>query len=143
MEKQLQKTSTQQILNWISLIVIAGLFLRYWQDDPERFYPQVRFLITLLILTIATRTITARYSLAVYARGLFIGVGATLLLGAAYTAMGFDIKNGFFGTSILFPIIEEAAKLLPVFISLYFFKKNYKSSFNPSDWLLQYFPITK
>jgi len=92
-------------------------------------------MIFILLLTIFTRSVTVRYCFTVYARGLFLGVGITLLIGAIYRLLGFDPANDFFAYAIFFPIVEEICKILPVILSAWLIYRSRKVQFNISDWL--------
>ena len=123
---------------YLEIASIAGIIyilFKYLSADFESFWIEAWFMLEILILTAVTRTVSTKYSFFIYAQGLVIGAGFTLLIGSLVNLIGFDVGDGFFG-AVFMPIIEEVGKILPVLIAAYLTIKRTKTVFNISDFLL-------
>ncbi len=132
----MKKTSAfKKYLELAAIIGIIYIFVKYLSGNVEGFWIEAWFMLEILVLTMITRTVSAKYGLFIYTQGLVIGAGFTLIMGSLINAIGLNISEGFFG-GILMPTIEEIAKFLPVLIAAYLTIKRNKSIFNISDFLL-------
>jgi len=132
-----QKNNFYLILSDLGLLIFAGLIFYYWNDNPELAFGQIQFILFILLITLFTRSVSTRYGIGMYGRGLFLGTGITLLIGAGYRALGFDPGGSFFASSLFFPTLEEILKLFPVLLSAYLlYRKNPDQQWNISDWVM-------
>lgn len=97
-----KKPPLEKIFGWFSIAILLFIFGRYFVNNPTLFYVQAQFIVFILLVTIATRSTSVKYSFQVYASSLFISVGLTLFVGFVYRALGFDPENRFFAYAIFF-----------------------------------------
>ena len=132
----MKKTSPfKKYLELAAIVGVIYILIKYISGGAESFWIEAWFMLEILVITMITRTVSAKYGLFIYTQGLVIGAGFTLLVGSLVNLVGFEVSGGFFG-AVFMPIIEEVAKFLPVLIAAYLTIKRNKTIFNISDFLL-------
>ena len=104
-------------------------------DAPRPTLREFQFLLEILAVTIATRSISAGAGLS--ALGLGLGLTAPLMVGAghAITAAGLDTSVGIVNWGLI-PLVEELLKLVPVGIVILLRARRQRTAPNPSDLLM-------
>lgn len=116
----------------LALLALAlGLLLI---DAPGPTWRELWFLFGILLLTIATRSLRAGYSLS--ALGLGLGLVSMLMIAAGHglTAAGVDTSSGVGNWGVI-PLLEESLKLLPVAVVAWLYGRRRGLEPNPSDLL--------
>ena len=119
------------MLRMVSLALFALSLLLLAISAPGATWREVWFLGEILLITLATRSLSAGSSLS--ALGLGLGVVTLLMVGAghALAAVGIDTTSGIGNWGVI-PVLEESIKLLPVGVVVWLARKR---SPNPSDLL--------
>jgi RsiW-degrading membrane proteinase PrsW (M82 family) len=118
-------------------LVLLGISL-VWLcvDAPGPFVREAWFVLVMLALTIATRSITWRMSLVALSLGLGVAGPAMVAIGWALARAGLDISESNAADWALVPILEECVKLLPLAYLAWMYGRKSRLTLNPSDWLL-------
>lgn len=115
---------------------LLGLSL-FWLavDAPRPALREIQFLLEILAVTIATRSMSAGSALS--ALGLGLGLTVPLMVGAghAITAAGLDTSEGIVNWGLI-PVVEEVLKLVPVGIVMLLRARRQLTAPNPSDLLM-------
>ena len=90
---------------------------------------------TILLVTVATRSMSARYGISALSLGMGLTTLAVIGAGHAMTAAGVDTTEGA-GNWGLVPFMEEALKLAPVGIVVWLYARRRRFAPNPSDLLM-------
>ncbi len=127
-------TSTMRRLLVLSPIALSVGWL--FVDAPGPVLREGWFVLVMLTLTLATRTVT--WSETIFALSLGIGLVAPLMILVGWTLAkaGLDVSVSELGSWAVVPVIEELLKLVPVFIAAALYRRRTKLELNPSDWLL-------
>ena len=123
------------MLRMVSLALLALSLLLLAVDAPAATWREVWFLGEILMITLATRSLSAGSALA--ALGMGLGVVSLLMVGAghALAAAGMDTSSGVGNWGVI-PILEESIKLLPVFVMVLLGRRCPASTPTPSDLLV-------
>ena len=115
--------------------LIAGTLLVMLYYAPGAVLRELQFVVTILIVTVATRSM--RSSSGLSALGLGLGIVVFLAVGAGYlmTKAGLDLGAGFTNWGLV-PIVEEALKLSPVLLAAAVLQRRHRLTPNPSDLLM-------
>lgn len=122
-------------LRLASLVIVALSLLMAAFGAPGATWRELQFLGLVILVTIATRSMGARYAVSALALGL--GVTTILIVGAghALTAAGIDTTEGVGNWGVI-PLMEEALKLGPVVIVAWLYARRRRFDPNPSDVLM-------
>lgn len=123
------------MLRMVSLALLALSLLLLAVDAPGATWREVWFLGEILLITLATRSLSAGSALSALAMGL--GVVTLLMVGAghAMAAAGIDTSSGVGNWGVI-PILEESIKLLPVVVMVLLGRRRPALTPNPSDLLV-------
>lgn len=123
------------MLRTVALALLALSLLLLAMDAPGPTWRELWFLGEILVMTLATRSLSAGSALS--ALGLGLGVVTLLLVGTghALTAAGIDTGSGVGNWGVI-PILEEAIKLLPVAVIALLGRRRSALAPNPSDLLV-------
>ena len=123
------------MLRMASLALLALSLLLLAVDAPAATWREVWFLGEILLITLATRSISAGSALS--SLGLGLGVVTLLMVGAghALAAAGIDASRGVGNWGVI-PILEESIKVLPVFVLVVLGRRRPTWASNPSDLLV-------
>ena len=116
-----------------SILLVFILSTLFWFGG-KWFFIEVWFVVEIFILTFLTKTTPFRISLSAFSKGIYIGVGLSLLVYFLVLGIGFE-EDTIFTSGILIPPLEEAAKFLPVLLITYLIYRRKKTFLNPSDYL--------
>ena len=105
-------------------------------DAPGPFWREAYFVLELLLVTVATRTITWGAATSALSLGVGIAAPAVVFAGVGLNALGLDVSESGVGSWGLVPVLEEALKLVPVMIVAWQVRRRSKMTLNPSDLLL-------
>lgn len=114
------------------LIAVAVLVI----DEPGYSWVELQFVLFVLLLSTATRTISLRYAIAMFATGVSIATGITLLIGNLLDASGYNM-SGVGIRAVTLPVVEELTKLLPVLVAVVIIRRRTRVLPNPSDLLVR------
>jgi len=117
----------------LALFVLSVLLLAI--DAPGPTWRELWFLGEILLLTIATRSLSAGSALSALSLGL--GVVVMLMVGAgrAINGAGIDTSEGMANWGLI-PVLEECFKLAPVVIVVLLHRRRSGLAPNPSDLLM-------
>ena len=113
------------------LIAVAVLVI----DEPGYSWVELQFVLFVLLLSTATRTISLRYAITMFATGVSIATGLTLLVGNLLDASGYNM-SGVGIRAVTLPVVEELAKLLPALVAVVIIRRRTRVLPNPSDLLV-------
>ena len=124
-----------RVLRLASLALVALSLLVAAIGAPGATWLELQFLGLVIGVTLATRSMGARYAVSALALGL--GVTTTLIVGAGHaaTAVGVDTTEGIGNWGVI-PLMEEAVKLVPVVIVAWLYARRRRFEPNPSDLLM-------
>ncbi len=103
---------------------------------PGAILRELWFVAVMLGLTLATRTVTYRESLLGVSLGIGLAAPLMLLMGWGLAASGLDVSASELGSWAVVPVLEEAIKLVPVWLVAVLYRRRTRRTLNPSDWLL-------
>lgn len=123
------------VLRLISFALVALSLLVAGIAAPGATWLELQFLGLVIGVTLATRSMGARYAVSALALGL--GVTTTLIVGAGHaaTAAGIDTTEGIGNWGVI-PVMEEAVKLAPVAVIVWLYARRRRFEPNPSDLLM-------
>lgn len=119
------------------LLLLPALSLAWLcVESPSAFWREAYFVLLMMALTLATRTLAWRTVL--LALSLGIGLSAPLMIGFGWilNLAGLDVSEGGIGNWGIVPIAEEIIKLAVVFLVSWRYQRATRLTFNPSDWLM-------
>lgn len=119
------------IINLIPIIGLSILFLTFWLNDPHWFWVELWFLLEIIVLTSFTRTLSLKVGISAFLLGITFGFGVVYVIGSGFDAIGMSKTIRAF----IMPLIEEAAKLLPLLILFRLFGGWKKPRLNLSDFI--------
>lgn len=124
-----------RMLRIASLVLVALSLLVAAAAAPGATWLELQFLGLVIVVTLATRSMGARYAVSALALGL--GVTTTLIVGAGHaaTAAGIETTEGIGNWGVI-PLMEEAVKLVPVAIVAWLYARRRRFEPNPSDLLM-------
>jgi RsiW-degrading membrane proteinase PrsW (M82 family) len=124
------------IRRFAPLVLLAISLVWLCVDAPGPFFREAWFVLIVLALTIATRTITWRPSTVALSLGIGVAGPVMVAIGWVLARAGLDLSESDFGSWGLVPILEESVKLLPLAYLAWMYRRKSRLTFNPSDWLL-------
>jgi RsiW-degrading membrane proteinase PrsW (M82 family) len=127
---------TSGIRRFAPLILLAISLVWLCIDAPGPFFREAWFVLVMLALTIATRSITWRMSTVALSLGIGVAGPAMVAIGWMLARLGFDVSESDFGSWGVVPILEECVKLLPLAYLAWMYRRKTRLTLNPSDWLL-------
>ncbi len=123
------------MLRLASLALLALSLMLLAVGAPGATWRELQFLGTVLLVTVATRSMSARYGVSALSLGMGLTTLAVIGAGHAMTAAGVDTTAGV-GNWGLVPLMEEALKLAPVGIVVWLYARRRRFAPNPSDLLM-------
>jgi len=123
------------MLRMVSLALLALSLLLLAVDAPGATWREVWFLGEILLITLATRSLSAGSALSALAMGLGVVTLPMVGSGHALAAAGMDTSSGVGNWGVI-PILEESIKLLPVFVLVLLGRRRPAWAPNPSDLLV-------
>ena len=129
-------TAMRDTLRIGALGLLAGTLLVMTYHAPVAVFRELQFVLSILLLTVVTRSMAAESGV----RALAFGMGPVVMLiigaGLVVTSISLDTTEGFANWGLI-PIAEEALKLLPVVFAAAAYSRARKGlSPNPSDFLM-------
>ena len=121
---------------FLPLILPAISLVWLFVDAPGPTWRETYFVLLMLLITIATRTLSWRTAVNGVSLGIGIAAPLMVLVGWLLARAGFDIAESGVGSWGVVPIVEEALKLGLVWGAASLFTRRTRLTFNPSDWLL-------
>ena len=115
--------------------LLLGTLLVMLYHAPGPVLRELQFVLTILLVTIATRSMGAGSGLTALALGMGIVVFVVVGAGQFMTWIGLDLSAGFTNWALV-PIVEEALKLLPVAFAMVLYQRRRDLAANPSDLLM-------
>lgn len=119
-------------LQWLPLTVALVWLLL---DGRRFFLDEAQFLIEILVVSFVTRGVGMAVALSALAWGIGLVAPVIVLAGTALAGSGVEMTDGI-GNSVIVPIVEEIAKLLPIGIVAILARRWRFGLLNPSDLLL-------
>jgi len=104
----------ETLLRALPFLGVTALFLLFLINDPSWFWVELWFLIEIILLTSLTRTISLKQGALALLMGIFLGFGASFIIGSLFELIGVDGAL----RSFTMPVIEEVAKVLPILVLL-------------------------
>ena len=98
---------------WLPHLPLAAALVWLLLDGRRFFLDDAQFLVEILLVTFATRSIGLKAGVSALAWGIGAVPPLTVIVGLALSAAGIDMTDGA-GNSVIVPVVEETAKLLPV-----------------------------
>lgn len=115
--------------------LVTGSLLVMLYHAPMPVLRELQFVAGILLITVATRSLSAESAVSALALGMGLVVFLTVGAGAAVTWIGLDTSDGI-ANWILIPLVEEALKLTPVAFAAWAYWRRRMLTPNPSDLLM-------
>ncbi|HBR80887.1 MAG: hypothetical protein UX09_C0038G0003 [Candidatus Uhrbacteria bacterium GW2011_GWE2_45_35] len=119
------------ILKFLPAIGLAILFLIFWINNPHWFWVELWFLLEIVVLTSFTRTLSLKTGIGTFLMGITVGFGVIYLIGSGFEAINMTKT----ARAFIMPLLEEAAKILPILITIRLFGGLKKPRLNLSDFI--------
>lgn len=116
------------------LLLAASLGLLAW-DAPGPFAREAWFVLEILLVTIATRTVTWATASSALSLGIGIVSPLVVVIGLGLDTIGLDPSSESM-SALVVPALEEALKLLPAVFLALMWQRRVRVPFNATDWLL-------
>jgi RsiW-degrading membrane proteinase PrsW (M82 family) len=120
----------------VSLVLLGVAVAWLLFDAPVPVWREIWFVLVMLILTIATRSVSWSVAASGVAMGIGVAAPAMIAIGWLLARAGVDVSAGGPSSWALVPVVEEFLKIGVVALVAWLHRRRTRLSFNPSDWLL-------
>jgi RsiW-degrading membrane proteinase PrsW (M82 family) len=127
-------TLSKNIRMYVSLAFMLLAAVIIFFDEPGYIWIEIQFALFIWVVTFLTRSSSSRMGLFLWAAGAGFSVLLLLLLGNIFKWLGINPGSVFMKAAVL-PVLEEALKILPVLLAVFFLYRKRKLTLNPSSLL--------
>jgi RsiW-degrading membrane proteinase PrsW (M82 family) len=115
--------------------LLAGTLLVMLYHAPGPVLRELQFVVTILVVTLMTRSMSTGSGVNAFALGLGVVVLLAIGAGQLMASAGLDMSAGITNWGLV-PLVEEAVKLLPVVFAMAMYQRQKGLTPNPSDLLM-------